>query len=75
MPAKNPRINVVLDTVMYQNIQSLAEKEGVSLSNKVRDLIRDALEIHEDVYLAALSENRYETLDESSLLTHDDVWS
>lgn len=75
MPTKNPRINVVLDTVMYQNIQYLAAKEGVSLSNKVRDLIKDALEIQEDIYLASFAEERDSTLDVSSSLSHEDVWS
>jgi predicted DNA-binding protein len=75
MPTKNPRINVVLDTVMYQNIQYLAAKEGVSLSNKVRDLIREALEIQEDIYLASFAEERDNTLDISSSLSHEDIWS
>ncbi len=75
MPAKNPRINVVLDDSIYRNVKFLAEKDGVSLSNKVRDLIKDALEIQEDIYLASFAEEREETLDISSSLSHEDVWS
>jgi len=75
MPAKNPRINVVLDQSLYQNIQFLAEKDGVSLSTKVRDLVREALELQEDLYLAALAEGREKTFDRSSALTHEEVWS
>ena len=56
MPSKNPRINVVLDDNLYKNIQFLAETEGVSLSAKVKDLIKEALEVQEDLYLAALAE-------------------
>ena len=46
MPAKNPRINVVLDAPLYNQVQFLAGKDGVSLSTKVRDLLKEAMEIH-----------------------------
>ena len=75
MPAKNPRINVVLDTPLYKNVQFLAEKDGVSLSTKVRDLLRDAIEIQEDIYLAAIAEARERTLDMADTLTHEEAWS
>jgi predicted DNA-binding protein len=75
MPAKNPRINVVLDPPLYQTVQFLAEKDGVSLSTKVRDLLREALEIQEDIYLAAFAQERESTLGESPPLTHEEVWS
>jgi len=75
MPAKNPRINVVLDDSIYRDVKFLAEKDGVSLSSKVKDLIKDALEIQEDIYLASFAEEREKTLDESSTLSHEDVWS
>jgi len=75
VPAKNPRINVVLDDSIYRDVKFLAEKDGVSLSSKVKDLIKDALEIQEDIYLASFAEEREKTLDESSALSHEDVWS
>ena len=75
MPAKNPRINVVLDDNLYKNIQFLAETEGVSLSAKVKDLIKEALEVQEDLYLAAFAEDREKTWDKSTALTHDEIWS
>ena len=43
MPSKNPRINVVLDDNLYKNIQFLAETEGVSLSAKVKELIKEGI--------------------------------
>ena len=73
MPAKNPRINVVLDINLYRNVQYLAETEGVSLSTKVRDLIREALEVQEDIYLASFAEDREKTWGRS--LTHREIWS
>lgn len=58
MPTKNPRVQVVLEKPLYEALHSLAEEEGVSLSLKARDLIRDALENLEDVSLAGLVEER-----------------
>ena len=75
MPAKNPRINVVLDKPLYKDVQFLAEKDGVSLSTKARDLIKEAMETQEDIYLAAFAEERERTLDRTSILTHEEAWS
>ena len=75
MPSKNPRINVVLDDNLYKNIQFLAETEGVSLSAKVKDLIKEALEVQEDLYLAAFAEEREKIWDKSTTRTHDEIWS
>ena len=75
MPTKNPRINVVLEAPLYQNVRFLADKDGVSLSTKVRDLLKEALEIQEDIYLADFAEEREESWNKSSALTHEEVWS
>lgn len=75
MPAKNPRINVVLDNPLYKNIKYLAERDGVSLSNKARELIKDAIEIQEDLYLAEIAQSREKTLTDSNNLSHEEVWS
>ena len=75
MPTKNPRINVVLDDNLYKNVQFLAETDGVSLSTKVRDLIREALQVQEDIYLASFAEQREKTWDKSTTLTHENIWS
>ncbi|MDY6839516.1 MAG: toxin-antitoxin system, antitoxin component [Thermodesulfobacteriota bacterium] len=75
MPAKNPRINVVLDAPLYQQVQFLAEKDGVSLSTKVRDLIKEAMEIQEDIFLNSFGQEREGTWDKSQGLAHDEVWS
>jgi hypothetical protein len=39
-----------------------------------RDLIREALEIHEDTVLAQIAEKREEALADRRTLTHDEVW-
>ena len=75
MPSQNPRINIVLENFLYQNIRLLAKKDNVSLSAKVRDLLKEALEIQEDVALSRFVEEREKLWNDSKALTHDDVWS
>jgi len=74
MPAKNPRINVVLDKHMYEVVKRLAKRDGISLSLKARDLIREALELYEDMALSQWAEDRDKTFDKSKSLSHEEVW-
>ncbi len=74
MPTKNPRINVVLDKSLFESIQRLAQREGISLSLKARDLIKEALEIEEDLALTAFAEMREKTFSETKALKHSEVW-
>ena len=74
MPTKNPRINVVLEKPLYDNIERLAERDGVSLSLKVRDLVKEALEIEEDIALARFAETREKTFNRGKSLKHHEVW-
>jgi hypothetical protein len=74
MPASNPRINVVLEKPTYDNVQRLAKRDGVSMSMKVRDLVKGSLEIEEDVALYAIAEKREKTYSRGKALSHDDVW-
>ncbi len=43
MPTKNPRIHVVLERPLFNNLKELAEKTGLSISLEARELIREAL--------------------------------
>ena len=74
MPAKNPRINIVLDKPVYEAIRKIAKKEGVSVSLKARDLLREALETHEDFILESIASQREKTFDRKKALTHDETW-
>jgi transcriptional antiterminator Rof (Rho-off) len=74
MPAKNPRVNVVLERPMYTTLARLARRDGTSLSVKARDLLREALEGHEDLVLARRAESRERTFDRSRSLSHAEVW-
>jgi len=74
MAVKNPRINVVLEKPLYHTIERLADRDGVSLSLKVRDLVKEALEIEEDMMLSAFAQKRERTLTKSKALKHDEIW-
>jgi metal-responsive CopG/Arc/MetJ family transcriptional regulator len=74
MPARNPRVNVVLEKPLYDAVGRIAKEEGVSLSTVVRDLVKEAVEIREDIDLARLADAREKTLRRSRALTHKDIW-
>ena len=75
MSTKNPRLNVVLEPPIYSAIKQLAKKDGISLSLKARDLIRQALEYCEDLYWTKEANIREKTLSKKTVLTHKQVWS
>jgi predicted DNA-binding ribbon-helix-helix protein len=74
MPAKNPRVNVVLEKPLYSVLSSLAEDEGISMSMLMRDLVKEALELREDQALADFAEQREDSFDRSKALSHEKVW-
>jgi hypothetical protein len=74
VPVKNPRINVVLERPLYHTVEQLANRDGVSLSLKVRDLVKEALEIEEDLALSAFAEKRERTFTKTKALKHREVW-
>lgn len=74
MPVKNPRINVVLEKPLYSTIERLASRDGVSLSLKVRDLVKEAIEMEEDIALAEFASKREKTFTKGKSLKHAEVW-
>ncbi len=74
MPTKNPRINVVIERSLYSLVHEIAKKQGVSMSTVIRDLVKEGLELHEDIALAQLAESREKTFDKSKALKHKEVW-
>ena len=75
MPTKNPRINIVVEDPLYKILKELADKKGLSMSSLSRDLIREALEMREDIALSYVAEKRDGTLKAAELIDHDDAWS
>ncbi|HUN53572.1 MAG TPA: hypothetical protein VMU29_00285 [Smithella sp.] len=74
MPTKNPRVNVVIEPPLYSVMHDLATSGGVSLSTLARDLIKEAIELREDVALAAFADKRMKTFNRKVVLSHKDVW-
>ncbi|KRT66510.1 MAG: antitoxin, RHH family protein [Candidatus Rokubacteria bacterium RIFCSPLOWO2_12_FULL_69_21] len=74
MPTKNPRVNMVLERTLFEALQRIAERDGVSLSLKARDLIREAIESSEDVTLGWVARERESTFKRGKALRHDQVW-
>ncbi len=74
MPTKNPRVNVVLEKPLYDDVERIAGRDGVSLSLKVRDLVKKALEIEEDIALSRVAETREKSFNRKKALKHDEVW-
>jgi hypothetical protein len=74
MPAKNPRINIVVEPSLYAAIQDLAEKKGMSLSMLTRDLIKESIEIYEDKAFLKFAEERDKTLNPKTALSHEKTW-
>ena len=58
MPSALPRISTVMEPALYHVIEKLAKKDGVTLSQKTRDLLLDALELVEDEGLEHIIERR-----------------
>lgn len=58
MPTQHPRVQVTLERTLYRAVSALARQDGVSMSLKARDLIREALDRLEDVALGAIVEER-----------------
>jgi len=65
---------VVLEKPLYEAVDHLAREEGVSLSTAVRDLVKEAIEIREDIDLSRVGEVREKTLRRSRALSHKDLW-
>jgi hypothetical protein len=74
MPTKNPRINVVLEKPLYDSVRRLAASEDISLSLKIRDLVKEALEGQEDIALAELATEHEKTFRRPRALSHKQVW-
>ncbi|OGP67669.1 MAG: antitoxin, RHH family protein [Deltaproteobacteria bacterium RBG_19FT_COMBO_43_11] len=74
MPVKNPRVSVVIEPKLYDIIQEMSVKEGLSMSTFTRDLIREAIELREDIVLAQIAAKREKSFESKKALTHKEVW-
>jgi hypothetical protein len=74
MPTRHPRVMTVIEPPLYAWVRRLAKRDGVSLSLKMRDLLREVYETHEDLYWAKEGERRLRTFKRTKALNHDEVW-
>ena len=74
MPAKRPRMSVVFEKPLYDSLRRIESKEEISLSLKIRDLVKEALEAQEDAALAEFAEERKRTFRRSQGMSHKQVW-
>ncbi len=65
------RINLSVDDALYEELERLKElKDAPSLSAVVIELVREALEIQEDLYFAKIAKDRQK----EKSISHDRVW-
>lgn len=73
MPTQNQRVNVTLDKGTARIINSLAKKDpNHSASNVVRQLVLEALEMREDMYLSKIADERYHS--NQRTVSHEEAW-
>jgi len=58
VPSSLPRVSTVVERPLYNTLARLARKDGGTVAQKARDLLRDALELIEEAGLEAIVENR-----------------
>lgn len=75
MVTQLPRLNVVVESQLFKEIQKLAKKRGVSMSLMARDLLKEAIERQEDIYWDKAAVERDKSLHSKKTLSHKDVWS
>ena len=74
MTTKHPRLMVTLDSPIFHWVKEMAQKEGVSLSMRVRDFLREIYEQYEERYWAKTGEKRLKTFRAKSAVSHAKAW-
>jgi hypothetical protein len=72
MVTSNPRIQVMLDNETNNLLVNFATQQDRSVSATAAELIREALEMHEDILLSKHADERFVTA--KHWISHDDAW-
>jgi predicted transcriptional regulator len=72
MATGNPRIQVMLDDETNALLSTLAGQQRRSISATAADLIREALELHEDILLSKHGDARFTS--KKKWISHEDAW-
>ena len=74
MGTGNSKVNITFERSIYTTIKNLSEKENIPMSSIIRDLVKEALELREDIVLSKFAEDREKTFNKSKVLSHQEVW-
>lgn len=72
MPTQNPRIQVMLDNKTNDLLVNFAGHMNLSISSAASSLIREALEIHEDMVMSKHADKRFMTT--KKWVSHEEAW-
>jgi hypothetical protein len=67
MPTKNPRVITTLEPPLYEWVNKTAKSDGISISLKLRDIIRHA---YEDTYWSKVGEGSLSSFDKKEVIEH-----
>lgn len=73
MPTQRPRVQVTLDTQTGALLAAFADMQDVSVSSAAADLIKEALELHEDMALSKWGDKRLR--EAKKWVSHEEAWS
>ena len=72
MPSILPRISTLVEPPIFKAVRKLAKMDGVSLSQKARDLLLNALELFEDEVLEGMIQSRMKN--KAPSIPHNNFW-
>jgi len=72
MPTTKQRINITVDKDKNHLLKTLAKRDSVSVSAKVLALVDEALELEEDLALAAIADAR--SKQKVKYISHEQAW-
>jgi predicted DNA-binding protein len=74
MPTIKKRINITLDSDMEEFLSVLAKRDQVPEATKAAEILREAIELQEEIILAEMAHKRFLESKGKKRLTHKQVW-
>ena len=72
MPTLKTRLNLSLPKKTENALEALAKRDRVPLATKTLEIVEDWIEMHEDIALARIVDERMRS--GGKYLKHEDVW-
>jgi predicted DNA-binding protein len=72
MPTKNQRINITTNEKLMSNIALIAKQEKKTVSTLAKELIEEALDKREDMYLSTIANSR--EVESKKVVQHTEAW-